>query len=118
MHVIYDNAYMQTNNDNIKRKVLATAGQLMLVEVKFPKASEDDYGLHSHPHEQIAYVTRGSFDFQVEGRENVILGEGDSIYFEPNIMHGGRPLTDNATVLDIFTPIRDDFLHISKAVQQ
>jgi quercetin dioxygenase-like cupin family protein len=110
MHVLYKNAKVQTDNGTIVRKILATDGQLMLLEVVFHKASADDYGLHSHPHEQIAYVTRGSFDFHVEGRENVVLAAGDSVYLEPNVVHGGRPLEDDSALLDIFTPIREDFL--------
>jgi len=109
MHVIYKNAQIQENSGNITRKILATDGALMLVEVAFTKAAED-YGIHSHPHEQIAYITRGSFDFAVEGQESVILGEGDSIHIPPNIPHGARPLSDGATLLDIFTPIREDFV--------
>jgi len=110
MHVFYKEAFVQTDNDSIMRKVLAHKGNMMLVEVAFHNAGDSDYGLHSHPHEQIVYVTKGRFDFQVEGRENVVLGEGDSVYVEPNVVHGGKPLEDNSTLLDIFTPIREDFL--------
>ena len=109
MHVIYKDAYVQTTSENMTRKVLAHQGNMMLVEVAFHKAS-DDPGLHSHPHEQIAYVTKGRFEFVVEGRENVFVGVGDSIYFEPNVVHGGKPLEDESILLDIFTPIREDFL--------
>ena len=109
MHVVYKDAYIQTSNENMTRKVLAHRGDMMLVEVNCHRAS-DDPGLHAHPHEQIAYVTKGRFEFLVEGRENVFLAEGDSIYFEPNVVHGGKPLVDNAILLDIFTPQRDDFL--------
>jgi len=110
MYVIYKDAVVQTDNGSIVRKILAHQGNMMLVEVAFNKKSADDYGMHSHPHEQIAYITKGSFDFQIEGRENVVLGVGDSIYLEPNVVHGGRPLEDGSTLLDIFTPIREDFL--------
>jgi len=109
MHVIYKDAYVQAASGNITRKILAHKGNMMLVEVAFKKAS-DDPGLHSHPHEQIAYVTKGRFEFLVEGRENVFLGEGDSIYFEPDVVHGGKPLEDGSTLLDMFTPVREDFL--------
>ena len=112
MHVLYKDAFVQTDNGSIVRKILAHGGNLMLLEVKFNKASADDYGLHSHPHEQIAYITRGSFEFQVDGRENVILSAGDSILLEPNVVHGGRPLEDDSALLDIFTPMREDFLPV------
>jgi len=109
MHVLYKDAKVQTTSEAMTRKVLAHKGNMMMVEVAFHKAS-DDPGLHSHPHEQIAYVTKGRFEFLVEGRENVFLGVGDSIYFEPNVVHGGKPLEDESVLVDIFTPIREDFI--------
>ena len=109
MHVHYKNAVIQTDSGNIVRKMLAHNGNLMTVEVKFKKAS-DDYGMHNHVHEQIAYIISGSVEFAVEGRENVILHAGDSIYVEPNVVHGCKPLEDDTTLLDVFTPMREDFL--------
>lgn len=105
----YKDAFVQTDNEAITRKILAHHGGLMLLEIRFNKAS-DDYGLHSHPHEQIAYVLKGRFEFMVDGQVSDILGEGDSIYFPPNSIHGGKALEDNCILLDIFTPQRDDFL--------
>lgn len=96
--------------DTVSRKILAHHGGLMMVEVTFQKAS-DDYGLHSHPHEQIAYVLKGSFEFLIKDTgATCILSEGDSIYFMPNSVHGGKPLEDNSVLLDVFTPQREDFL--------
>ena len=108
MTVSYKDAFVQASNENMTRKLLAHQGSLMMVEVCFHKAG-DDPGLHSHPHEQIAYVLKGSIEFIVDGKSVGIFGEGDSIYFEPNIPHGGKPLTDNTVLLDVFTPQRDDF---------
>jgi len=108
MHVIYSDARVQTSSENMTRKILAHHGTLMMVEVIFHKAS-DDFGLHSHPHEQIAYVLKGKFEFAVHGRENIILRKGDSIYFEADVVHGGRPLEDESVLLDVFTPQREDF---------
>ena len=110
MIVHYNQAHVQANSEAMTRKMLASHGGLMMVEVAFHKAS-DDPGLHSHPHEQIAYVLKGKFEFVIEGKdETYFLGEGDSIYFEPNVVHGGKPLVDGAVLLDVFTPQRDDFL--------
>jgi len=106
--VLYKDAHIQTNSGNITRRIMAHNGGLMTVEVIFHNAS-DDPGLHSHPHEQIAYVLKGRFEFIVEGKENVVLGEGDSIYFASDVVHGGKPLEDNGVLLDVFTPQRDDF---------
>ena len=80
----------------------------MAVEVHFTGPTTD-YGTHSHPHEQIAYVLKGRFEFIIKD-EKFLLEQGDSIYFEPNAPHGAILLTDDGILLDIFTPQRDDFL--------
>ena len=95
--------------DLVSRKILAHHGGMMACEVYFHKAS-DDYGLHSHPHEQIAYVVKGSFEFlNQDTGETFVVHQGDSIYFMPNSVHGGKPLEDDSILLDIFTPQREDF---------
>ena len=108
MHVTYKNAVVQADSVNLTRKMLAHDGGLMMVEVMFKEASED-YGMHSHPHEQIAYILKGSVEFAVDGKENIVLRTGDSIYVKPNVMHGCKPLEGGTTLLDVFTPMRDDF---------
>jgi len=108
MKVLYDDAYIQTSNEYMTRRVLANQGNLMLVHMTFHKKN-DDPGLHSHPHEQIVYVERGKLEFIKEG-ESFILGQGDSVYVEPSVEHGARILEDDTRLLDIFTPIREDFL--------
>ena len=109
MVVKYADAVVQTDSGNIVRKMLAHDGQLMMVEVVFKEPS-DDYGMHNHPHEQIAYITKGSVEFVVEGQAPVILSAGDSVYVEPHVMHGAKNLEAGTTLLDIFTPMRDDFI--------
>lgn len=108
MIVHYNQAHEQTKTEAMTRRMLASEGGLMMVEVEFHKAS-DDPGFHSHPHEQIAYVRKGKFEFIVDGVSS-ILTEGDSVYVKPNVTHGAKPLVDGATFLDVFTPQREDFL--------
>ena len=109
MKVSYEDAYIPISNEHMTRRVLAHQGNLMLVHMTFHK-KDDDPGMHSHPHEQIVYVEKGSFEFIKEGGEPFILNVGDSTYFEPNVKHGARVLEDDSRLLDIFTPQREDFL--------
>ena len=89
------------------RKILAYNGSLMMVEVKMDK---DGVGApHAHPHEQISYIAAGSFRFTV-GDETQVVSAGDSLYMPPNVVHSTVALEDNSIVVDIFTPIREDFL--------
>lgn len=79
---------------------------MMAVEVYFDK---DAIGpLHKHPHEQLTYVLSGIFEFTI-GDEVHIVKSGDTIYKEPNIMHGCICL-ETGKILDTFTPQRQDFL--------
>ncbi len=91
----------------VTRKILKYGGKLMLVEVTMPKGGTGS--AHKHPHEQISYIARGSFEFTV-GEEKRVVKAGDSLYVASNVEHGTRSLEDGSIVVDIFTPIREDFL--------
>ena len=94
-------------NDKISRKILAFGGSMMAAEVTFKKGGVGTP--HSHDrHEQIGYVLYGRFEATV-GDEKKILTKGDSYYVPLNVMHGVVALEDSA-ILDVFTPVREDFL--------
>jgi quercetin dioxygenase-like cupin family protein len=105
--VVTNNSIVPENvAEGVERKILASAGGLMTVEVIFKK---DAIGaLHSHPHEQISYIVRGKFEFEIDGKKH-ILNTGDSYYVRPGSVHGIRALEDSV-ILDVFTPQREDFL--------
>lgn len=91
----------------ITRKVLAYSENLMNVELYFAKGAVGEP--HRHPHEQIGYIIYGSFLYQEEGKEDKILKTGDSYYVPSNVVHGVVALEDSK-LLDIFTPMREDFV--------
>lgn len=63
---------------------------------------------HSHPHEQIGYVVRGSLTFAAAGSEFVV-GAGDSFCIPPEEPHEARNLTEEPVAgLDVFSPPRAD----------
>ncbi|MEH7331686.1 cupin domain-containing protein [Neobacillus drentensis] len=97
----------EPTEEGVKRKVLSYGGSLMMTEVTFKK---DAIGsIHSHPHEQISYISQGSFEFNLAG-EIQKVGKGDSIYIPSNALHGVKALEENSVILDVFTPQRADFL--------
>ena len=65
--------------------------------------------VHSHPHEQMVLVERGRIRFSVEGRD-YIASAGDIVHFRPGCEHGATILDEGAVVIDIFSPVREDFL--------
>ena len=91
----------------VQRKVLAYSKNLMTVELRFEKGAVG--APHSHPHEQIGYIISGKLVYQEDGREDKILETGDTYYVAPNVVHGVQILEDTK-LLDIFTPMREDFV--------
>ncbi|WP_394199061.1 cupin domain-containing protein [Litoreibacter albidus] len=96
----------ETVAPGLSRKVGAHSDNVMVVEVHFEAGTTAP--LHHHVHEQITYVMSGKFEFTV-GDKTYIVGAGDSLYKQPNIEHGATCL-EAGTLLDVFTPQREDFL--------
>jgi quercetin dioxygenase-like cupin family protein len=64
---------------------------------------------HEHPHEQMTIVERGRVRFFIEGEER-IANAGDILHFPPGCWHGATMMDAEVVLIDIFTPVRDDFL--------
>lgn len=90
----------------VGRKVLAYTPEIMMVEVLFEKGGIG--AVHAHPHVQNTYVKSGSFRFTVDG-EDVVVNEGDSIAFPSSVPHGTVCL-ESGILVDVFTPMRSDFV--------
>ena len=88
------------------RQVLSEAPELMVVAFRFREGAEGR--LHHHPHVQSTYVGSGRFRFTL-GDETREVGPGDSFVIPSNLVHGCLCL-EAGTLIDGFTPRRDDFL--------
>ena len=87
--------------------VHAVCGQRMtLSHVTLQPHSEAP--LHSHPHEQMGIVLEGEFKFTI-GDETRLLEKGDMYLVPPNITHGGSTHSEQALILDVFSPPREDY---------
>jgi len=93
--------------ETFKQSVLARGGKMMMTEAEFKKGGLAP--LHSHPHEQVAYVSRGSFRFKI-GAEEMEIHERDSLFVPANVEHECEALEDGSVIIDIFSPQREDFL--------
>ena len=78
---------------------------LSLVEIK-PHAAVEE---HSHPHEQVGMVLEGRATFFIGGEEKT-LGKGDMYLIPSNVKHRVVALDQPVKALDIFTPIREDYV--------
>lgn len=102
----YDEIQENDSGDGISRKILAYNKELMCVENKFKKGAIGK--LHKHPHTQITYVLSGSFEFEIGGVKKVVK-KGDTMIKTDSIIHGCVCL-EEGSLLDIFTPMREDFV--------
>ena len=90
----------------VERKILAHTGELMCVENRFEKGGEGT--LHAHPHTQITYVVSGVFEFEIDGEKKTVTA-GDTMLKKDGVVHGCVCL-EAGVLLDIFTPMRQDFV--------
>ena len=64
---------------------------------------------HSHPHEQVGIVLEGRAIFIIGGEEKT-LGPGDIFRIPGNVRHKVIALEQRVKALDVFHPIREDYL--------
>ena len=64
---------------------------------------------HSHPHEQIGTVLKGKMELSISGEKHIITS-GGAYLIPPNATHSGLCLEGPAEVLEIFAPVREDWL--------
>jgi len=95
-----------SENAGVTRRILAYNRDLMCVENTFVKGAVGP--LHSHPHTQITYVVSGEFEFEIDGVCKTVT-PGDSMLKTDSVIHG-CVCRKAGILLDIFTPMREDFL--------
>ncbi len=96
----------ETVGDGVQRQILGYGPDLMMVCVKFNKGSIGP--VHRHPHRQVTFVEQGSFEVFIGG-EKKVLKKGDCFFVPADVDHGVVAL-EVGTLIDVFTPQREDFL--------
>jgi quercetin dioxygenase-like cupin family protein len=99
-----------TPETGMKRQVLAHSDQLMLVRHYFEKGWVG--ARHSHPHHQLVYVVSGTIRVDVDGRVFDVQA-GDSFVVDGDVEHQASALAESE-VLDVFTPVREDYRELVK----
>ena len=64
--------------------------------------------LHHHPHEQGGILLRGKLQLTI-GNETRLVEPGAMFLIGPNIPHRAVAVDGPVTVLDVFSPIREDY---------
>ena len=84
---------------------------LMLVVIDFTNGPwQEPEPMHQHVHEQATYVADGEIIFFCEGEPEQRLAKGDMFRVPSNRKHGIRLLSASATLVDSFSPVREDFI--------
>lgn len=96
----------ETTGPGVRRQILGHGPDLMMVRVEFEKGAIG--ALHRHPHRQVTWVAAGAFDVSVGG-ERKTLRSGDCFFAAAEVEHGVVAL-EAGTLIDVFTPAREDFL--------
>ncbi len=81
--------------------------RLMVCRLRF--APRVVTAVHTHVHEQMTLVERGRVLFTIDGEQRVVEA-GTVLHFPPHVAHGATMLDEEVVLVDIFTPIREDFL--------
>ncbi|MAE64473.1 MAG: cupin [Phycisphaeraceae bacterium] len=63
---------------------------------------------HEHPHEQAGMLIEGELDLTI-GDETRRCQAGDLFIIPPNTRHAAQPVNGRAVVLDVFSPVREDY---------
>ncbi len=92
--------------NGIRRKLLCYDEKIMLLRIAFEAAAVG--ALHTHPHIQCSVVESGAFDITISGRTER-LKAGDSFIVPANALHGAV-CVEPGVLVDVFTPMREDFL--------
>lgn len=102
--------------DDLKVKQVLKSSQLRAVANEHVMITLFDFGPddevlpnHNHPHEQITYILKGSIKMTVGGKSQV-LEAGQGAVIPPKVEHEVIPLEKGSQVLDVFYPLREDYL--------
>ena len=102
----WDDVPVECVADGIERQMIVGTN-LMVCRLRFrPNVVT---AMHSHPHEQITLVEKGRVQFTID-RDTRIARAGDFVRFAPGVVHGATILDEEVVLIDVFTPIREDFL--------
>jgi quercetin dioxygenase-like cupin family protein len=109
----WDEIDLEKVTEMISRKIV-TGEREMLAQVYLKKGAL--VPMHSHESEQMTYVLQGALKFLINGEE-ITVREGEVLHIPSWIGHQAEAL-DDTFELDLFSPIRQDWLDRTDAYFQ
>ena len=101
----WDEIALEKVTEMISRKIF-TGEREMLTQVYLKKGAL--VPMHSHESEQMTYVLQGALKFLIRGEE-ITVREGEVLHIPSWVEHQAEAL-DDTFELDVFSPIRQDWL--------
>ena len=101
----WDELALEKVTEMISRKIV-TGEREMVAQVYLKKGAL--VPTHSHESEQMTYVLQGALKFLINGEE-ITVREGEVLHIPSWIEHQAEAL-DDTFELDLFSPIRQDWL--------
>jgi quercetin dioxygenase-like cupin family protein len=68
---------------------------------------------HHHENEQVGFVLKGAVTMVVDGQARE-LRAGETYVIPSNVRHSARTSSDGASVVDVFAPLRSDWLALEQ----
>src|SRR4051794_13232627 len=96
-HTIFPGVHIRT----------CATGRLMVSVVELEPHSVVEE--HDHPHDQVGILLSGRMRFFIGGEEKM-LGPGDVWCTPGGVRHKVIPLDEPARAVDVFTPVREEYL--------
>lgn len=90
----------------VVRRTLNSGDRTTLIEVTLAPGSV--VPAHTHPHEQIGYVSSGRVRFAIDG-DVTELSAGDSYLVPGSASHEVTAL-EPSVCIDVFSPVREEYL--------
>ena len=101
----WDEIALEKVTEMISRKIV-TGEREMLAQIYLKRGAL--VPMHSHESEQMTYVLQGALQFLIDGEE-ITVREGEVLHIPSWVPHQAEAL-DDTFELDIFSPIRQDWL--------
>lgn len=106
LHCNWADVPVERPQEGVERQIV-TGRNAMICRLRF--APHTVTTPHDHPHEQLTLVMAGRVRFTL-GNEERIAAPGDVIHIPSGCWHGATMLDEEVVLIDIFSPIREDFL--------
>jgi quercetin dioxygenase-like cupin family protein len=101
-----DEVKWENAGEGVNRQVLGYDKRIMLVRVDFREKAVG--AAHKHKHSQSSLILKGEFEVTIDGKTQT-LKEGDAFFVPSGKDHGALCIKEGS-ILDAFSPAREDFL--------